>query len=91
MVPKNAKARLATIEDLDFVSQDGYLPPEEVAWKIARRECFLVEFRGQPVGYLQLEYLWSLLPFIALIHIQKEHQKQGLSRVLLGFVIDTLR
>jgi GNAT superfamily N-acetyltransferase len=91
MTSKTAAARRATIEDLDFVSQDGYLPPEILERKIAQGECFLVEEGCQPVGYLRLEYLWSLIPYIALIHIQEQRRKQGFSRVLLAFVIDTLR
>ena len=84
-------ARLATIADLTFVSQEGYLSQALVARKIAQEECFLVEVNDEPVGYLRLEYLWSLVPYIALIHIQEGHQKQGYSRVLLDFVLETLR
>ena len=76
MIVDNVKARLATIEDLDFVCGDGSISREVVARKINLKECFLVEFNSQPVGYLRLEYLWSLVPYIALIHIQKGYQKQ---------------
>lgn len=91
MVLNNVSARLAAIEDLEFVSQDDYLPYEVVARKIALGECFIVEGNGQPAGYLRLEMLWSLVPYIALIHIQEADRKQGLSRVLLDFVRDHLR
>ncbi len=91
MDEENASGRLATIDDLDFVSQDGTIPQEVVARKIAQEECFVVGFTDRPAGYIRLEYLWSLVPYIALIHIQKEHQKQGYSRILLNFVIDFLR
>jgi predicted GNAT superfamily acetyltransferase len=85
------KARLAAQADLDFVSQDGHLPREVVARKIDQHECFLVEMDRQPVGYLWLEYLWSLVPYIAIIQVQEEHRKQGCSRVLLDFVIQCLQ
>jgi len=87
---KDVRARLARIADLHFVSQDGYIPQRVVARKIAQQECFIVAENDRPVGYLRLEFLWSLLPYIALIHIQKAYQKRGYSRVLLDFVIENL-
>lgn len=83
----SVRARLAGPADLDFVSQDGYIPRERIACKIARGECFIVCWQDQPVGYLRLEYLWSLVPYIALIYVQEAHRMQGCSRVLLDFVI----
>jgi L-amino acid N-acyltransferase YncA len=91
MVPNIANARLASIEDLEFVSQEGYLPTEVVARKIALGECFVVEMNDKPVGYLRLDYLWSLVPYIDLIHIQKAYRKLGYSRILLNFVIHILQ
>ena len=87
----NVKARWAAQADLEFVSQDGFIPREVVTRKIDQRECLIVEMDCQPAGYLRLEYLWSLVPYIALIYIQKEHRKQGCSRVLLDFVIRRLQ
>jgi N-acetylglutamate synthase-like GNAT family acetyltransferase len=91
MEPETCAARLATIADLAFVSQDGILPQAMVARKVAQEECFLVELNDRPVGVLRLEYLWSLVPYIALIHIKEGHRKHGCSRVLLDFVIEFLR
>jgi hypothetical protein len=75
MEPETCAARLATIADLAFVSQDGILPQAMVARKVAQEECFLVELNDRPVGVLRLEYLWSLVPYIALIHIKERHRK----------------
>ena len=88
---EHGHVRLAEQADLDFVCQDGYLPREVVAHKIAQGEVFLVARGQQPVGYLRLEYLWSLVPYIALIHVQEAHRNHGFSRLLLGFVMDHLR
>ncbi len=91
MSPERAAPRLAAIHDLDFVSQDGYLPKEVVARKIELGECFLVEVDHEKVGYLRLEYLWSLVPYIALIHVKEGRRGKGYSRVLLHYVVKTLR
>jgi len=91
MGAETAAARLAAFDDLDFVSQDGYLSQEVVARKIEQEECFLVEVNQEKVGFLRLEYLWSLVPYIALIHVQEGRQNQGYSQVLLDYVVEALR
>ena len=91
MVKDLVTVRLAENSDLDFVSQDGYLSKEEVFWKIKRKECFVLSVDGNLAGYLRLEFLWSLVPFIALILIKERYQKKGYSRDLLGFVEKTLK
>mgnify|MGYP001829218551 CR=1 FL=1 len=83
--------RIAEDSDLEFVSQDGYIPKEEVSWKIQRQECFLLCVDGQHAGYLRIEFLWSMLPFISLIIIQEAYRKRGYSRDLLGFVEEFLK
>ncbi len=91
MVKDVVTVRLAENSDLDFVCQDGYLSREEVLWKIKRRECFVLCVDGNLAGYLRLEFLWSLVPYIALIIIKERYQKMGYSRDLLGFVEKTLK
>ncbi|MEA3327274.1 MAG: GNAT family N-acetyltransferase [Chloroflexota bacterium] len=91
MIKDNVTVRLANQSDLDFVSQDGYLSKEEVFWKIKRKECFVLSVDGNLAGYLRLEFLWSLVPFIALIFIKERYQNKGYSRDLLGFVEKTLK
>jgi GNAT superfamily N-acetyltransferase len=83
--------RIAESADLDFVSKDGYIPKDEVSWKIQRKECFVLSVDDQPVGYLRIEYLWSMLPFISLVIIQAAYRKRGYSRDLLGFVEEFLK
>jgi len=86
MINDAVTVRLADYSDLDFVSQEGYLPKEEVLRKIKRRECFVLGVDENLAGYLRLEYLWSLVPFIALIIIEEQYRGKGYSRELLGFV-----
>ena len=82
--------RRAFPEDLSFVCQDGYLPQDRVARKIADGEVYLARRDGQPVAYLRLEYLWSTEPYIALIRVLEAHRRQGVGRHLLGFVEEEL-
>ncbi len=83
--------REATTADLDFVRQDGYLSPEIVARKIEWHEVVIAECDGRQVGYVRLEYLWSLVPYIGIIRVSQDHRRRGVGRAMLGFVEATLR
>jgi len=86
----NIQVRFAGLQDLPFVSQDGYIPPEGVVRKIEAREVILAEIDGQPVGYLRLEYLWSLVPYIALVTVEPACRRIGVGQAMLGFVLHFL-
>ncbi|MFN2303662.1 MAG: GNAT family N-acetyltransferase, partial [Anaerolineales bacterium] len=83
--------RLAEQADCEFVGQDGVLTQEMVLGKIQRGEIFLLLVAGQPAGYLWIEFLWSLVPYISLIMIREIHRKKGYSHVLLSHVKAHLR
>lgn len=59
--------------------------------KIEGNEVLLLLVSGQPAGLLSLEFLWSLIPYIALIWIDEPFQKQGYSRILLDSLEERLR
>ena len=83
--------RFATLADLDFVQQDGYVPAEAVKRKIEWREVMVAELDNTLVGYLRIEYLWSRVPYIELIFVVPEHRKQGVGTAMLHFVESFLR
>ena len=83
--------RFARPDDLDFVSRDGYIPREVVARKIALEEVIVAEVGGEAVGYIRLEYLWSIVPYMALIHVLEAHRRKGVGKALLRFTTDHLR
>ena len=83
--------RLAESGDLAFVSQDGYVDGAVVRRKIEQREVFVAEVDGEPAGYLRIELLWSLQPYIALIRVLEPYRKRGVGRALLAGLEDALR
>lgn len=87
----DVSVRFAVQADLDFVRRDGFIPREVVARKIDLGQVVVAEVAGQRAGYLRLEYLWSLVPYVALIWVVPEHRKQGLSKAMLAFVCEFLR
>lgn len=83
--------RYATHADLEFVSQDGYVPTGTVRRKIEAREVLVAEQESAPVGYARIEYLWSKLPYIALIRVLPASRRAGVGRALLRFLEEELR
>jgi len=83
--------RFAALADLDFVARDHYIPTDVVRHKIEHQEVVVAERRGSPVGYARLEYLWSTVPYIALIWVLPEHRRQGAGKAMLRFMEDYLR
>ena len=76
--------RLANLDDLSFVTSDGYVAADVVQRKIIDNEVFVAERDGERLGYLRLEYLWSRVPYIALIRVAEPRRRQGAGRALLG-------
>jgi len=83
--------RLAGPDDLDYVSRDGYVLPEIIQRKINLSEVFLLTVNKVPAGYLRLEYLWSSIPYIALIWIDEDFRGCGYSHNILAYVENHLR
>lgn len=86
MAPPTIIVRCAATSDLEFVSQDGYLPERIVRRKIEDGAVFVAERGGECVGYLRLEYLWAKLPYIELIRVLEPHRRMGVGRALLAAV-----
>jgi ribosomal protein S18 acetylase RimI-like enzyme len=74
---------------LPFVAEG--IPASVIETRIANRCIAIGEQDGQPVGALQLEYLWGTRPYIAMIRVQPDYQRLGVGRALLAFVEVPLR
>jgi len=79
--------RFAGKGDLVFVSQDEYIPVDTVLRKITQHEVIIAEIGLNPAGYLRLEFLWSIVPYISLITVEPAYRQQGVGKALLDFVI----
>ena len=83
--------RYAHRADLSFVAQDDYVPNDTVRRKIEAREVLVAELETRAVGYLRIEYLWSKLPYIALIRVLPDYRRLGVGTALLEFLEEELR
>ena len=92
--------RFARLDDLDFAYQDGYIPDEVLKRKIEAQitlnpdrieDVVIAEWNGKRVGYVRLEYLWSIVPYISLIQVSPEYRRKGIGKALLRFIETFLR
>lgn len=81
--------RFATHADLAFVQLD--LPLAVAERKLAAHEILVAEIEGELAGFLRLEYLWSNVPYIALIRVVPRYQRQGVGKALLTFLENFLQ
>lgn len=85
------KIRFAKKSDLEFLNSNVYISGEILLRKIELQEIIITEKNGVQAGFLQLEYLWSLVPYIALIKVLPEYQRQGIGKKMLEFTESFLR
>ncbi len=87
------EVRFASQTDLDgcIALDHSTMSAEIIRRKIAQREIIVAEKAGQLVGYLRLEYLWSTVPYIALIWVVEDQRHQGISRAILHYLENVLR
>ena len=91
MLSSEIKVRFAGNADFDFLNPEVYIAAEIVSRKIEWREFIVAEKQDIRVGFLQFEYLWSLVPFIALIRVLPEYRRIGVGKKLLEFNENFLR
>jgi GNAT superfamily N-acetyltransferase len=88
---KEATIRFAVDDDAVFLTSQAYVAEDIVRRKIEHQE-FIVALSGvEPVGFLQLEFLWSKVPYIALIRVLPEYRRSGVARRMLSFLETFLR
>jgi len=83
--------RFATLDDLQFVHQDRYIAADVVRRKIEWQEVIVAEINGNLVGYLRLEYLWSVTPYIGLVRVAREHRGKGIGKAMLRYTEEYIR
>lgn len=82
--------RFAVDRDTRFLSPNVYIREEVLRRKIEWQEFIVAEKGGESVGFIELEYLWSLVPYMALIKVLPEHREKGIGKRLLEFTEEFL-
>jgi N-acetylglutamate synthase-like GNAT family acetyltransferase len=88
------KVRFASQTDLDgcIALDHPTMPVEVIKRKVEQREIIVAENMPQRlVGYLRLEYLWSSVPYIALIWVVEDQRQRGIGSAMLRYLENALR
>jgi N-acetylglutamate synthase-like GNAT family acetyltransferase len=87
------EVRFANQMDLDecITLDHPTIPAEVIKRKVEQGEIIVAEKAGQLVGYLRLEYLWSTVPYIALIWVVEDQRQQGIGSAMLRYLENVLR
>ncbi len=88
----SATVRLAQETDISALQRLDRWPKEHI-WqqKIAAGEVIVLERESRIIGLVHYAVLWTTVPFMGLIEIEKEHRGEGYSRVMLSFLKNHLR
>ncbi len=68
-----------------------HITSEKLEYLIKQKEIIVACIDNIPVGYLRIEYLWHIIPYIGLILVDKNHRKIGVGKSLLAFVENHLK
>ena len=78
--------------DLEWcVVEDTLITERVMRQKITNNEIIVAELDGELGGYLRLEYLWSTIPYIAMVFVIEAYRKEGIGKRILEFTEDFLR
>ena len=78
--------RFADLDDLPWcVETDHHIPEAVHRRKIEQGEVILAVAGERRIGCLRLEYLWSTVPYIAVIYVWEGYQRRGVGRGLVAF------
>lgn len=84
--------RFASHDDLGSCFEFDHSDRQDIIEnKIDMHEIILAERRGEVIGYLKLEYIWSKLPYISLIFLKPEFRGKGIGSLILNYLVEFLQ
>ena len=96
----SASVRLAELKDLDFCVESDFQHVDAYRGKMfmeeyLRREIeagdvVVAEVDGKLVGYLRIEYMGLIAPCLAIIGVDREHQRKGVGTAMINFLEEYL-
>ena len=76
--------RYAEEKDKSFwLRLDRHLAEGEFTQKVARRQGYVLEEGGVPVGLLRYNLFWDNTPFCTMLFVDWPHQRKGYGRLLM--------
>jgi GNAT superfamily N-acetyltransferase len=91
-IRERALVRFGGIDDFEWCVVEDFIVPEQVIRnKIINNEIIIAEADGNPIGYIRLEFILTNIPYIGLIFVLKDYQKEGIGSKMLNFLEDHLK
>lgn len=91
MLANGETVRFAIASDADALLKHVYVSDVVLRRKIEAGDFVIAVSESELLGFVQLEYLWSKVPYLALIRVLNGHRRRGVGKALLGFLEDHLR
>jgi GNAT superfamily N-acetyltransferase len=87
------KVRIAKSTDFPFCRKVEYkhTPDQWLHQAIQNEWFYLAELENKPVAYARLEFIWFCKPYLALLSVEDDFQRQGIGRKLLTFIAKDLK
>ena len=78
--------RYAIVDDIDFwLSLDKHISLEVLKKKMLDKECLVILDENNYVGILRFNYFWDNTPFVNMLYIKNEYQRNGYGKELMLF------
>lgn len=86
-----ASVSWADAADLGFLRERVSWSEEVLARKLAGREVAVALEGERRIGYLVLDHLWTVVPFVATIWVEPGSRRRGVGRALLELLEGEVR
>lgn len=78
--------RFANKKYINWLTRNDHIQRKIIKLKIEQKEIIVAQLQNKLIGFMRIEFLWSIVPYIAVIKVKKEYQKQGVGKSLLQFI-----
>ena len=86
MVKKMSQIRYANLNDIEFwLSLDKHISISKLEEKIDNKECLVILKDDKLIGILRYNYFWDNVPFVNMLYIKTEYQRNGYGKKLMLF------
>jgi predicted N-acetyltransferase YhbS len=90
--PSDLTISFATSDDIAWLGEwDIFSKEDVIRQKIAHNEYIMARIGERTVGFICVNHLWSLIPFMEVIAVEDELQRQGIGRALVSFLEEHAR
>jgi len=83
---KDVLVRFAELSDLNWLAKKDDIKRAIIKRKIEQKEIIVARLNYKLIGFLRFEFLWSLVPHVAMIRVDEAHQKKGVGKSMIDFL-----